>query len=413
MTATAVQFEGPAKLVEVSNPKRVQNTAQRKFWSAAEIEIVKTQYPELGPKKALKLLPGRTHSSLVQKAEKLGIKVNGNHRRRWTDDEIQYIESEWEFTKPHIIARELNRKIRAIINKAENLGLHKGPPEGCDFVTAVANKMGYEPSTFYGILEHFNVKVTRLPTIPQGKRKRTKRTTRRRFKAPHRYVDIMEAEEAVRKWVTETETIPKAAERLEISQHRLTDILIAAGLKVVSKDKKFALRLNSKTLDKLVADWRKKREEDSRFETLLQAADRHGLWYESLRLWLRKAGFDWNPKTRQWRLDPADVDRVVGENLSKSVLARVNGVRVNHSKMEYRRFISILRWRIRETKAAQRSFLVVLKLRAQQQRIVERDAKRKARAELALAKVKLRERKKARRAAKQAAKRKLALQQRR
>lgn len=68
-------------------------TGARRFWTGREVKILREHFPAGGVPACLPLLPGRTASSIYQRAGQLGlratplIKKNGMPRERWTSND--------------------------------------------------------------------------------------------------------------------------------------------------------------------------------------------------------------------------------------------------------------------------------------------------------------------------------------
>jgi len=92
-------------------------------WGKEEIEILKKYYPTTSNKDLLTLLPNRTRRAIINKAEELGLKKKNIF---WSKEEIEilkkhYFSSSWE----ELTKLLPNRSKNAIRHKAQKLGLNR------------------------------------------------------------------------------------------------------------------------------------------------------------------------------------------------------------------------------------------------------------------------------------------------
>lgn len=101
----------------------------RSKWSDDEVEILKNNYSVIPITDIMKLLPNRTYDSIVLKARKLSLVSYVRQQQLYSDDDINFIESNWELMSDEEIATILNRTRRAIKAMRCEIGLFRQDKE--------------------------------------------------------------------------------------------------------------------------------------------------------------------------------------------------------------------------------------------------------------------------------------------
>ena len=103
-----------------------QSSAQnRQAWNESEIEILKKYYSIMPVDNIMKLLPNRTYNSIVARAKKLSLKSYVRQQQLYSDDDLDFIKSNWKFMSDEEMASVLNRTRRAIKAVRHNIGLFR------------------------------------------------------------------------------------------------------------------------------------------------------------------------------------------------------------------------------------------------------------------------------------------------
>jgi len=193
------------------------------------------------------------------------------------------------------VARLLGRSHEATYRRARALGLGSGSPNGFEYLSTAARRVGYDQTTLRKILRWAGTRVMEAATRPNESR---------RF--PRRYADPLDIDDAVAKWLA-TETIAVAAERHRVGDTTLKKWLRAAvrdGVAMPKEPRRLRQwRVPTKTVDAVVAQRRGT-------EPVSVAAKRLALDPLVLRTLLEAAGVE-RPATRVWRIPPAVANAVV------------------------------------------------------------------------------------------------------
>ena len=99
--------------------------SNRKKWTDNEINILQDNYSLMSISDIMKLLPEHTYNSIVNKAKKLSLKSYVRQQQLYSDDDINFIKSNWELKSDDEIASLLNRTKRAIKAVRCSLGLFR------------------------------------------------------------------------------------------------------------------------------------------------------------------------------------------------------------------------------------------------------------------------------------------------
>lgn len=141
--------------------------------------------------------------------------MNARTRRdmhRWTkaeEDELRWV---WGAKTVATIAAQLDRTQRAVVTKARRLGLGIGVPNGWEYLTAAAQRAGYEVVQLRRILAFANVRIR--PSASMAKTGR------------YSVVDPDAVDRAVALWLS-TETITEAARSRGLSRASLEKVVRA------------------------------------------------------------------------------------------------------------------------------------------------------------------------------------------
>lgn len=189
LTKTCI-YKKCTKLGIKSNNKHRENfnnCSYRKRWSEKEINILKENYPKIPLDDVCKLLPGRSKSTISNKARYLGMKSYSRNIQIWKDDEIQYVIDNWEITPDKIMATYLDRSFRSVKHKREKLGLFRQNPNeksyptlskylrgqnqkwkkdsmlSCDYKCVLTGSKEFEIHHLYGVSNIINDILTEYP----------------------------------------------------------------------------------------------------------------------------------------------------------------------------------------------------------------------------------------------------------
>jgi hypothetical protein len=261
-------------------------------WSAAEDAALRAGYLKRGCASVASEL-GRSFASVAKRAARLGI---ASHRR-WTKQDDDTLRDLWGHYAIGRLASELRRTRAAIFWRAMQLDLDAGAPEGLEYLTQSAQRVGFATATLRRILAWHGVPL---------QRSRSRLTKAKRH---YHVVDPDCVNEAVAAWL-EAEEIHPAARARGISGETLKRWLLDArahGFKMSPPPagKKFRWRVPGSTIDKVIA-WRKSH------ETLSQACERTGVKRPVLTHWLTLEQVP-RRSVKPWLVPIAEVDRIVAE----------------------------------------------------------------------------------------------------
>ncbi|MFC4922848.1 MULTISPECIES: hypothetical protein [Delftia] len=101
-------------------------------WDAAEVKLLHDIYPSMGAS-AVSSIIGRAQTAVLKKAQKIGIQM-GNRvsltRRRWTEEEADFLKSSIGIMTLEDIAKKLDRSLHSIDNRISDNGT-KNPNAKC------------------------------------------------------------------------------------------------------------------------------------------------------------------------------------------------------------------------------------------------------------------------------------------
>lgn len=96
---------------------------KRYLWTEQEDILLKNNYSTMDINEVLKMFPNRPKHSLIARAIKLGL--NSYNHPIWTYEQIEYIKNNWEILPDEIIAKNINKTKNAVKRKRNLLGLHR------------------------------------------------------------------------------------------------------------------------------------------------------------------------------------------------------------------------------------------------------------------------------------------------
>lgn len=236
---------------------------------------------------------GRAISAVRKRAIVLGVAK----RRAWTAADDRRLALLWECPDSlRSIAAALRRTEKTTYWRVQQLGLALGPPQGYEYLTAAADRTGYETEQLRRILDWASVKIRPVRARPSRRRGAHTGTRRRMF-----FVEIDAVDEAIAKW-HRTENVAAAARDRGIGGDVLRAWLRLAGVPDEKRARKQHWRVESAVIDRVVAERRK-------LVSFSEAARRVGIDRSTLRLRLVRAG--WTPGGRRWLVDLEKVRAVV------------------------------------------------------------------------------------------------------
>lgn len=125
---SAIQHKCSRLGIKFNNEYKVKydsNIHYRKKWTNDELQYLKNNYSFLPIDKICEYLYDRTKDSIILKANSLGLKSYTKILNSWTNEQVQYIIDNW-FNEPDIIiAKHLNKTQRSVKWKREELGLFR------------------------------------------------------------------------------------------------------------------------------------------------------------------------------------------------------------------------------------------------------------------------------------------------
>ena len=263
-------------------------------WTEAEAATLRASYGPGGVHAAMAALPGRTRDAINRKVIRMGIQRS--RRRLWTAEEDERVRMNWGLSTIEEMALMLGRTRDAIFYRATwILKLPSGAPEGWEFLTHAADRVGYSRQALRTILRWAGVKLS-LPYQDL------------RGKSPQaRIVETIDIDDAVELWM-KTETQAEAARRVGVGYKQLGRWIAEeqGKAKRLSKTPKSTLRIAVAETDRVVAAHRAR---ESTKERIREGAIRHGLTPTRLCRWLRNAGV---ARARRFdRVERAVIDSVV------------------------------------------------------------------------------------------------------
>jgi hypothetical protein len=104
-------------------------SANRSKWTDSEIEILKNNYSNIPVVDLLMLLPNRTYNAIILKANKLSLTSYVKQQQLYSNEDVEFIKSNWQNLSDSEMALALNRTRRAIKAVRNNIGLFRQDKE--------------------------------------------------------------------------------------------------------------------------------------------------------------------------------------------------------------------------------------------------------------------------------------------
>lgn len=208
----------------------------REPWTEPESDLVRLLYPVGGIEACLRALPLRSRAGILQHTfKRLRLAV---HRPPWTAAEDGRLRLLWGdgHSLAHV-AQNLRRRPRGVYQRAVILGLPIGCPQGHEYFSDAAERVGYSRAALRHILAWHSVRLH--PSLGLGK-------------GAHRHhtVDTADVDEAVEAW-TRTEPVGRAAARRGLCPRTVRVYLHALGLR--SSGRRRHLRVTEEEVDRAMA----------------------------------------------------------------------------------------------------------------------------------------------------------------
>lgn len=192
----------------------------------------------------------------------------GRARSRWTPAEEARLKWSWGEVPVPRLARDLGRTESAVRIRAVNvLGLGGTKSEDWESLSAAAARTGYAPATLRKVLE--SAGVSPRSVFFHGTR-------------PKRMYRVSSVDAAVAAYVSSTETVRQAAVDRGMVPETLRRWLAEAGHHPPDA-RGSTWRLATAAIDAVV-------EERSRYETVREAALRHGMSENTMAAWISRVG---------------------------------------------------------------------------------------------------------------------------
>lgn len=123
----SANYYGRDKLLKSEYYKNMVKNRSR--WSDSEVEILKNNYSMMPIADIMKLLPKRTYDSIVLKAKKLSLVSYTKQQQLYSDNDIAFIELNWQQMSDEEMATVLHRTRRAIKAVRNEIGLFRQDKE--------------------------------------------------------------------------------------------------------------------------------------------------------------------------------------------------------------------------------------------------------------------------------------------
>ncbi len=261
-------------------------------WTRAEETVLRDGYGRIHAKTLGKKL-GRSVQAVMHRANRIGLQS----RRRWSADDDQQLRAEWGEYSLGVVARHLNRTVATTYWRARKLGLPLGCPQGREYLTAAAERTGFDTKSLRLILKAQGVRIMPALARPTG--------AKRHFHV----VDPQDVDDAIAEHLKGA-PVQQHAKDYGVSGDCLRFWLLrarAAGFDVPAPPTQARCywHVPTETVAKVMA-WRASQ------ETVMGGAKRSGLHRETLHRLLLAAGFT-KPPGKTWWVFRADVDRVAGD----------------------------------------------------------------------------------------------------
>ena len=295
----------------------------REPWTPKEDRLLQAVYQEKGLRGAIQALPHRTPSAVTQRANRLKLRAFSF----WKPEEETRLRNFWGIEEIESIARILGRTVRAVHHHAtRNLGLAAGCPPGWEPLTTAAERTGYSYGAIQNILREAGVVPIHSYSAPFSPRKRESKTGRKTSRQTRRWIVPISAVDAAVEERGDTETLHGASQSRGVSSEWLRPRLIAYGVKPPKGKGKKVWRIPTDTIDEAIAAWD---ERMAKSETLIEAAKRHGVNWQTLSIWLKRNGV---LVRRHAYLLRTEVDRVIRVERARPGVRAFQGDKYNPRK---------------------------------------------------------------------------------
>ena len=104
--------------------------AKIKKWTKEEKDIMKNYYSSMPLDEICKLLPNRKRDNIIAKAKNLGIKSYEYLQKHWSEEDLEFLISNYKNMTDEEIANTLNRSIDSIRGKRDYLKLFRPVKKG-------------------------------------------------------------------------------------------------------------------------------------------------------------------------------------------------------------------------------------------------------------------------------------------
>lgn len=259
-------------------------------WSEAEDDTIRSDYAKLTAATVATQL-GRSVAAVCNRAMRLGV----SRIRKWSKKDDHDLRDAWGEGTVERIARRLKRSPHSVYWRAGFLGLPRGCPEGFEYLSTAADRVGLDRKTLVKILKAAGVKIGRSMSRPKKEAS---------FRC--RVVDPYAVDKAVRQYraVAPINTYADSAGIDLLTLQRWALLAEANGVVTLPPRptrKRYRWNVPGATMAKVLA-WR------ASLETVSAGAKRVGLNRETLRARLAAAGVVPLMVGRTWWVPLAAVD---------------------------------------------------------------------------------------------------------
>jgi hypothetical protein len=162
-------------------------------WTPAEDDTVRAMAANHEAVEIAAELPGRSAMAIMHRCRHLGI----TKRRRWTRSDDLRLADLWGKDLAEV-SRTIGRSMLATYQRAQILGLGLGRPVGSESLTASARRCGYAVKQLRRILRWAQVRIHDS-------------VTRQKLEGCRHWVEPIDVDEAVAKWLKRDEPKQKKA----------------------------------------------------------------------------------------------------------------------------------------------------------------------------------------------------------
>lgn len=101
----------------------------RKRWTDNEIEILKDNYSIMPIEDIMRLIPARSYDAIIHMAQKLSLTSCIKQQQLYSEDDIDFIKTNWRYMSDEEMSLLLNRTRRAIKAMRNNMGFFRQDKE--------------------------------------------------------------------------------------------------------------------------------------------------------------------------------------------------------------------------------------------------------------------------------------------